>query len=726
MKKVKNKSFGWKPVELNEAVLTGGVEGLIGIEELTEYKLENNELKLPNSLKKSTSVGSPRSMTEESKTRKRKHKGNSQKQTNLTKGVINKFKVTLQDDNKSTKGSKENTETELSSPKRKKREELTNDDLKENIDILPWLTLGVPTVIAQALTDQGFTQPTEIQRLCIPPAIKGRRDILGAAETGSGKTLAFGIPIINGILENLKNQPVENTYVDSGSSSESDKDDADNEDIGCVKVVNLGKHKKQSSPQRLWALVLTPTRELAVQIKNHLTSALKYTDLKVVVLVGGMSHEKQQRLLKYQPHIVVATPGRLWELVNQGEPHLSDIENIRYLAIDETDRMTEVNHFPELRSLLEKINTDPAKQKLRQNFVFSATLTLVHSLPMHTKLKKKKKQLVVSAGDKLKNLINLLGITDPKVVDVTRKTGMSELLTESSIVCSHEQKDYYLFYFLQRHPGRTLVFCNSISCVRRLASLLSVLGCRPLPLHANMIQKQRLKNLERFRDSADGLLLATDVAARGLDIPNVEHVIHYQVPRTSESYVHRSGRTARANHEGLTLLLIETDEQRQYIRLMRTLNRDKELPSFPVVSNLMDAVKQRVNLARDIDILQLQYKKATSSYNWVQKMAEEMDLVVDQDEQPEKVNDRASSVIKKEIAAKQNKLKTLLKHSLRPKGFSLKYPATNMADNSSSLPQSAIEAVRSTLNEKEKKRKSSPRLFKKKKKKLTTPRTEET
>lgn len=148
-------------------------------------------------------------------------------------------------------------------------------------------------------------------------------------------------------------------------------------------------------------------------------------------------------------------------------------------------------------------------------------------------------------------------------------------MTESRLLCPIDHKDYHLYYFIQRHPGRTIVFCNSIDCVKRLATLFGLLDCNPLPLHANMIQKQRLKNLERFRDSPTGLLIATDVAARGLDIPNVEHVIHYQVPRTSENYVHRSGRTARANKHGITVMFMEPGEVKSYVKLYKTLERSE-------------------------------------------------------------------------------------------------------------------------------------------------------
>uniref|UniRef100_A0A1B6F8Y5 ATP-dependent RNA helicase n=1 Tax=Cuerna arida TaxID=1464854 RepID=A0A1B6F8Y5_9HEMI len=725
MGKIRKSNLGWAPVQLNEEILAGGIEGLIGIEELTDYKLERNNQNIPSKeRRKNSKIKLQKPMKSANK---RVSKQNKTKKTKFkVESTINETK-----DNNSNEDNTGKLMPALISTSTSSDENCNMlDKADTNLDTLLWSSLFVPTPVIKALMELGFKEPTEIQRLSIPPAIKGRRDILGAAETGSGKTLAFGIPIIDGILSGLNNES--NTTDGEDSASESDQEDGDIDGVGCVRVINLGKADgtdQQRPAQKLWALILTPTRELAVQVKDHLVAALKYTDIKVLALVGGMSMQKQQRLLKRQPHIVIATPGRLWELISQGEPHLNNIEDIRYLVIDETDRMTEVNHFPELRSLLERINIDPVKQKQRQNFVFSATLTLVHDLPLHTKLKNKKKnkkkELVLSPSDKLKKLVNLIGMTNPKIIDVTKKTGTSELLTESSIVCTLEQKDYYLYYFLVRHPGRTLVFCNSISCVRRLASLLSLLGVRPLPLHANMLQKQRLKNLERFRDSPDGLLLATDVAARGLDIPNVQHVIHYQVPRTSETYVHRSGRTARANNEGLTLMLIETAEQRLYLRLMKTLNREKELPRFPIVSGLMEAVKLRVNLAREIDGMQLEYKRATSKVSWVQKAAEEMDLLLDEDEMPDKVNDRTAAIIKRKIEVKMKQLKMLVTKSLASRTFSYMYPSLNTAAGNFKSEQSAIEVVRSAAEDNQKKRKrGSQKPFRKKKKKQSTSNTE--
>lgn len=138
-----------------------------------------------------------------------------------------------------------------------------------------------------------------------------------------------------------------------------------------------------------------------------------------------------------------------------------------------------------------------------------------------------------------------------------------------------DEKDYYLYYILINFPGRTIVFCNSIDCVKRTVSVLNHLNISTIPLHGHMEQKQRLKNVERFQKKEDAIMMATNCAARGLDIPNIQHVVHYQVPTTGEDYVHRSGRTARASKEGLSILIIETNEVKNFVKLQRTLGRSK-------------------------------------------------------------------------------------------------------------------------------------------------------
>lgn len=347
---------------------------------------------------------------------------------------------------------------------------------------------------------------------------------------------------------------------------------------------NTESESESEPKQPLRALILTPTRELAVQIKDHLVAITKYTDIRVAAIFGGLAKVKQERVLSKCPEIVVATPGRLWELLNEGNQHLNKLQKINFLVVDETDRMIEKGHFEELTLIIDRLNSNRLLQSQRQNFIFSATLTLMHELPNYLKLRnmnRKNKQFKSeNVQQKLDALIDYFKISQPKIIDLTQTesssgSGIATKLMECRISCSHDQKDLYLYYFLQKHPGRTIVFCNSIDCVRRLVKLFAILECSPVALHAKMAQRARLKSLEKFTVNPIGLLIATDVAARGLDIPNVKHVIHYQVPRTSENYIHRSGRTARANNDGITVLLMEPKEVNEYVKLCRTLKRGK-------------------------------------------------------------------------------------------------------------------------------------------------------
>ncbi|CAH2057007.1 unnamed protein product, partial [Iphiclides podalirius] len=463
-------------------------------------------------------------------------------------------------------------------------------------------------------------------------------------------------------------------------------DEVDEKGIGCVKVVDdveMPGNVEVRTGKPLFALILTPTRELAIQISRHLIAAAKYTGIKIATIVGGMASVKQERVLRSGPEVVVATPGRLWELITQGQPHLQQLSSVKFLAIDETDRMVERGHFEELHPLLERLNVDEARRSTRQNFVFSATLTLVHDLPNHMRGKKVTKRGKIlnrriekmTPEQKVKRLVTMIGMTDPKVVDITKQNlGAAETLTECRIACSLENKDIYLYYILKNHPGRTIVFCNSIGSVRRLSQLLTLLRCGPLPLHASMPQRQRLKNLERFRDDPRGLLVATDVAARGLDVPDVDHVVHYQVPRTAENYVHRSGRTARANKEGLTILMMEPSEAYTYAKLCRTLNKTSEPATFPVPERGLAAAKEPVALAREVEALALRRRRSAAAAGWRQKAAREMDILIDDDDLP--VQDLDPS-FEKALSAKIKRLEALLARPALPKGFSYKFPTLN-------------------------------------------------
>ncbi|XP_053206339.1 ATP-dependent RNA helicase DDX24-like [Panonychus citri] len=489
-----------------------------------------------------------------------------------------------------------------------------------------WESLGVSENIINALNEHGLTEPTDIQKGIIKPALSGIYDLLGAAPTGSGKTLAFGIPLIQKIQEK------KDYYGDS----------------------------------KLRGLIITPTRELAQQIKIHLDRAAKFTTVKIAVVFGGLSTQRQERILtKGQPDILVATPGRLWEIINEMEiPHVShkSVSHIRYLVIDEADRMTEKGYFSELTNILSIIKEKGAKIH-RQVFLLSATLTFISKGP---KLIKKMKQPKLRS--KLRHISRIIGMKNHKIiVDLTAGgvgTPSREQLSIFKIECLKEEKDLYLYYFLLAHPGRSIVFCNSKDCLRRLQHLLTILDQKPIPLHAAMEQKRRLSNLERFSADPRGILLASDVAARGLDISYVDHVIHYQVPRTAELYIHRSGRTARMSNKGISLLLCEPAESYTYRKLCGSINDSQDLDSFPIDDVKLNRLRERLGIARELDVLTHRQKKVKSHDDFFRRMAKECEIdLEDRDDLWMKDEDSAPKENKK-IKNLQNQLKNLLKKNV--------------------------------------------------------------
>ncbi|NWI92164.1 DDX24 helicase, partial [Pitta sordida] len=598
--------------------------------------------------------------------------------------------------------------------------EVLSASTDQRADVSAWKDLFVPEPVLQALSYLGFSAPTPIQALALPSAIRDNMDVLGAAETGSGKTLAFAIPMIHSVLQWQKSNSstTRNVSVSKESHQHHDETRWENEDeaekvthqqvedsgdeddasftTGCVKVLEnfecdsgdetqtVGSHKKRP----LLGLVLTPTRELAVQVKHHIDAVAKFTGIKTAILVGGMAAQKQERVLNRKPEIVIATPGRLWELVKERHPHLRNLRQLRCLVIDEADRMVEKGHFLELSQLLEVLN-DSQYNPQRQTFVFSATLTLVHQIP--TRVLQKKNAKKMDKKTKLELLMEKIGIKGkPKVIDLTRKEATVETLTETRIHCNTNEKDYYLYYFLLQYPGRTMVFANSIDCVKRLSSLLTILNCDPLPLHANMHQKQRLKNLERFAERESCVLLTTDVAARGLDIPNVQHVIHYQVPRTSELYVHRSGRTARAANEGLSLLLIGPDDLINFRKIYKTLGKSEELPFFPVDSKCMTSIKERMNLARQIEKAEFFNSRAKQHNSWLQQAAEALEIDLEDDllmGKWQKTNEQEESQKQKMLKGMKKQLKHMLSQPLFKVLMKTKYPTQS---GKLLLPQTSV------------------------------------
>uniref|UniRef100_A0A1I7U5U5 RNA helicase n=1 Tax=Caenorhabditis tropicalis TaxID=1561998 RepID=A0A1I7U5U5_9PELO len=372
---------------------------------------------------------------------------------------------------------------------------------KKKVGISAWKQFYfLPNEILQAIEQMGFTQPTEIQSAVLPIAVRNRQDVLGAAETGSGKTLAFGIPLVARLLE----EPIE---------------------------------EKATGPR---ALIIAPTRELVIQIMRHINDLIATTSLKATSILGRLAQVKQERVITQQrPDIVVATPGRLWAMMKESEEgdYLAEWKQLKCLVVDETDRMVEEGYFAELTEILNKIHEESDKEKL-QTLVFSATLTFTKAQDVAEEEKKKAKEL--SSRQKIQRLIKLTGLRENKhkVIDLTQM-GTAGCLVEARINCANLfEKDTALVYLLTRYPGRTIVFVNSVDAARRLHCILKSIGIDPMILHAKMVQKQRLRNLEHFSESKNAVLIATNVASRGLDIQGIDHVIHYQVPKKVEIYIH--------------------------------------------------------------------------------------------------------------------------------------------------------------------------------------------
>ncbi|GJJ07838.1 hypothetical protein Clacol_002043 [Clathrus columnatus] len=484
----------------------------------------------------------------------------------------------------------------------------------------------------------------------------GSRDIIGIAQTGSGKTLAYGLPILNHLLHTLCDESLGSTTT--------------------ITVPSIAPGERRS----IKALILTPTRELAMQVTEHLNKCLDVVfhaqrdqwsthngnnsmlpssehttkpppPVSVATIVGGMSSQKQRRVLSRGVDILVVTPGRFWDLC-QEDPWLApQLRSLQFLVLDEADRMIETGHFQELdhilrltaRETIQSTETEnpspPADVSIQssklgsvipnnnlQTFIFSATLS--KELQRDLKSNKRRKTKTNSATT-LDELLMKLDFRDPNpvVIDLSPEGGKVQGLQESIVECLTANKDVYLYYFLLRHPGKSLVFLASIDGIRRLLPLLELLKIPAWPLHSGLQQKQRLKNFDRFKSTPNAVLLATDIAARGLDVPAVDHVIHYQVPRTADTYVHRNGRTARAMQEGFGLVLCAPDEKRAFKGVLTGLGRSEDdIPELNIDRDILNKLKGQIQLAKQIDGMMHKVKKQNHEKNWMKETAEAMEV----------------------------------------------------------------------------------------------------
>ncbi|KAG0369644.1 ATP-dependent RNA helicase [Mortierella sp. AD032] len=564
-----------------------------------------------------------------------------------------------------------------------------------DFDISEWKDYKLSPMIENGLKKQKFSKPSQIQEQALPLALAGR-DVIGVAETGSGKTLAFGFPIIQFLAQ------------------------------------QAAFAKESGSPlnESLTALILTPTRELAIQVKDHLVAFTQFTGHHVVPIVGGMSVQKQTRQLDRNPAIVVATPGRLWELISTNPIYSERLVQARFLVLDEADRMLESGHFEELSNILKLLERKREKtsdwdqhikaaeaskvangeeeetskdgeanavkptsiartdyESTRQTFIFTATLSKELSLNL-TRKRNKAKSAEQSTDGTLEDLMERIEFHDesPALVNVGSEKIVASKLLEAKIDCLTNEKDLYLYYFAKKYPGRTLVFVNSIDAIRHLVPMMQLLGIEALGMHAQMQQRQRLKNLDRFKSNPYAFMIASDVAARGLDIPLVDHVIHYQVPRSGDIYVHRSGRTARANNEGISLLICGPDEVQLYRKMCITLKKDQTggIPDFPVDRGVITDMKKRVALAKKIDEQEHRVQKSAHQDDWMLKSAEAMDIIIDEDvlnaapksSKNKGGDDEDNSAMtgrKNKIKGMRAELKAMLQTRLIPQGVSAKY-----------------------------------------------------
>lgn len=556
-----------------------------------------------------------------------------------------------------------------------------------DVDVSAWAKLDLAPDTLASLAKLKFSRPTPIQAAAIPEILVGH-DVIGKAVTGSGKTLAFGIPILE--------------YYISGRRKVND-------------ATSTEDNQRQFPPI---ALILSPTRELAHQLSDHLTglcSNIGDPSPRIATITGGLSSLKQQRLLQ-RADIIIGTPGRLWETMKEGQGVLQLVQKIKFLVVDEADRLLSEGHFKEVDEILNGLDkaiqcevdeddtTNTSSQQSegkaqRQTLVFSATF----QKELQQKLAGKGKfsaSSLMGNQESMEYLLKKLKFREekPKFVDVDPVSQMASGLKEGILECGGTEKDLFLYALLLHYPKkRTLIFTNSISSVRRLTPFLQNLNLPAYALHSSMAQKARLRAIERFSSAknSDSILVATDVAARGLDIPSIELIVHYHVPRTADMYVHRSGRTARAQRSGTSILLCAPEEVVGVRRLVakvhaRNTKNDEQKSKFfmrtlELDSQIVTRLKPRVNLSKKISDSSLAKEKIGHEDSWLRKAAEDLGVEYDSEDfaaqegsrggrgQGRKKAEKVSQEISKgELAALKAELKGLLSKRINV-GVSEKY-----------------------------------------------------
>ncbi|MEM7755276.1 MAG: DEAD/DEAH box helicase [Planctomycetota bacterium] len=361
-------------------------------------------------------------------------------------------------------------------------------------------SLGLSKPILDAVTEEGYTTPTPIQAGAIPPALEGK-DVLGLAQTGTGKTAAFTLPVLDRLVQ--------------------------------------GKiDKTRRGPKRARVLVLSPTRELATQIGDSMRDYGRHTGLRGCIIYGGVSQGQQVRRLRDGVDIIVATPGRLMDLMDQGHVDLSGIE---IFVLDEVDRMLDMGFIQPIRQISEEL------PEVRQSLMFSATLPR-----------------------DITRMANTL-LNDPVRVEIAPEKKTEQLIEQSLHMVEGAHKPALLEQLLDDEAvTRAVVFTKTKHGADKLSRRLSDNGVRSASIHGNKTQAQRQRALDAFRAGRARVLVATDVAARGLDVDGISHVFNYNLPNEPEAYVHRIGRTGRAGATGYAVSFCDSSE-RSYLRAIERL-----------------------------------------------------------------------------------------------------------------------------------------------------------
>lgn len=374
-------------------------------------------------------------------------------------------------------------------------------------------TLGLDSSLVQALDGLGYSKPTPIQAQAIPHLLEGK-DLCGIAQTGTGKTAAFALPSIHYLATN-----------------------------------------PQARPQRgCRMLILSPTRELASQIARACIDYTRHLRMSVNAVFGGVPIGRQMRMLDRGTDILVATPGRLLDLIDQRALVLKDVE---VFVLDEADQMLDLGFIHALRRI------DKLLPKNRQTLFFSATMP------------------------KTIQELSSQFLSDPVTVSVAPQSSTAERVEQFGIFVNQSEKQALLTITLKNTPGldRALVFTRTKHGADRVVRHLEAAGLPAAAIHGNKSQPQRERALNAFRNGRLKILVATDIAARGIDVPGVSHVFNYELPNVAEQYVHRIGRTARAGRDGQAISFIANDE-RSYLRSIERLTRVK-LQILPLPENFV-------------------------------------------------------------------------------------------------------------------------------------------